>query len=85
MSVGILIDTNIIIKREDSTVIESDLQILMNVLNELGFQIYVHENSFKDIDNDVDEKRKKITKSKMLCYSILKTQFDFAEDEYFKE
>lgn len=85
MSVAILIDTNIIIKREDPKILDRDVQKLMNTLNELDFQIYVHENSFKDIDNDKNEERKNIIKSKMNCYSILKTEFDFTKDVEFEE
>ena len=32
MSVSVLIDTNIVIKREDSNVLDEDLQKLMNTL-----------------------------------------------------
>ena len=85
MSVAVLIDTNIIIKREDPKIIDEDIQNLMNILNELDFQIYIHENSFKDINNDNDEERKNITKSKMLCYPILKTENDFTKEKDFKE
>lgn len=85
MSVAVLIDTNVIIKREDPKVIDVDVQKLMNTLNGLDFQMYIHENSFKDIDNDKNEKRKEIIKSKMNCYSILKTEFDFTKDAKFLE
>ena len=85
MSVAVLIDTNIIIKREDPKIIDEDIQNLMNILNELDFQIYIHENSFKDINNDDNEERKNITKSKMLCYPILKTENDFTKEKDFKE
>ena len=83
MSVAVLIDTNIIIKREDNEIIDKDIQNLIKNLNDLNFQILVHENSFKDIDNDKDEKRKKIVKSKMKSYPILKTEFDFIKDKEF--
>ncbi len=85
MSVAVLIDTNIIIKREDPKIIDEDVQNLMRILNELDFQLNIHKNSFRDINNDKNEERKKIIKSKMQCYSILKTRFDFTKDNEFKE
>lgn len=47
--------------------------------------MYIHENSFNDVNNDKDETRKTIIKSKMKCYAILKTEFDFTKDIEFVE
>lgn len=83
MSVAILLDTNIIIKREDNEVINEDMQELMYILNKSDFQLIIHENSFKDIERDKNKRRKDIIKSKMNSYDILKTKFDFTQDSKF--
>ena len=85
MSVTILLDTNIIIDREDNEVLKGEIQRLSKLLNKPEFQIYVHENSFKDINNDEDETRRKIILSKLEAYPILKTRYDFQQDTNFVE
>ena len=83
MSTSILLDTNIIIYREDNDVIKKDIQELSKILYKENFKIYVHENSFKDINNDKNDKRKEIISSKMNTYPILKTKYNFQDDEEF--
>lgn len=83
MSPSVLLDTNIIIYREDNDIIKKDIQELSKILYKENFKIYIHENSFKDINNDKDDKRKKIMSSKMNTYPILNTKYDFQEDNEF--
>lgn len=83
MSTSVLLDTNIIIYREDNDVIKKDIQELSKILYKENFKLYVHENSFKDINNDKDSERKRIISSKMNTYPILKTKYNFKEDEEF--
>ena len=83
MVVSILLDTNIIIYREDNNVIEDKIQRLSKILNKPEFHTFVHENSFKDINNDKNISRREIVLSKMNSYPILKTHYDFQEDTDF--
>jgi len=52
----ILIDTNIIIYREDPEVLTENLQFLMRTLNSLNKEIVVHPLSIEEIKNDINEK-----------------------------
>lgn len=83
MSVSILIDTNIIIYREDNKALEVKLQNLFKILTKPDYCPFIHENSFKDINNDKNEERRKIVLSKMKSYPILETAYDFQEDQEF--
>ena len=60
----VLLDTNIIIRREDNKIIDEDLQILLKILNQLNINIILHQKSIEDIERDKDEERKQITLSK---------------------
>lgn len=67
----VLLDTNIIIGREDNKIIDEDLQILMKILNQLNINIILHQKSIEDIERDKDEERKQITLSKFKTYNLL--------------
>ncbi len=64
----ILLDTNIIILREDYKVIDDDLQLLMKIIQKLDYKILLHPKSIEDINRDPDEQRKDITLSKFRTY-----------------
>lgn len=85
MKGSILLDTNIIISREDNNEISRELQELLAILNGNEFKVFVHPMSFKDIDRDKNHTRKQIISSKMNSYNILNTHFNFDEDSVFKE
>lgn len=78
-----LIDTNIIIYREDHKELDADLQKLMPLLHQEEYSIYVHPASIQDINNDKDEQRKKITLSKLKSYPVLETPPDYISDREF--
>jgi predicted nucleic acid-binding protein len=67
----ILLDTNIIILRENHKVIQEDLQILMRVIQKLDYKILLHPKSIEDINRDSDDYRRKITLSKFKTYNTL--------------
>ena len=67
----ILLDTNIIILREDNKVIKEDLQILMRVIQKLDYKILLHPKSIEDINRDTDDHRRNITLSKFKTYDTL--------------
>ena len=67
----ILLDTNIIILREDHKVVDDDLQMLFQNIQKLDYKILLHPKSIEDIKRDPDDQRKKITLSKFKTYEIL--------------
>lgn len=79
----ILIDTNIIIYREDPEVLTENLQFLMRTLNSLNKEIVVHPLSIEEIKNDINEKRRDINLSKVQTYSLLKYPPAFDRDDKF--
>lgn len=81
----VLLDTNIIIAREDYNNISEDMQILLNILNESDFKIVIHPKSFEDIERDKNIERKEIIMSKMRSYNILKSNLNFINDSEFKD
>ncbi|MFX1296097.1 MAG: hypothetical protein ACFFD2_14765, partial [Promethearchaeota archaeon] len=72
----ILLDTNIIILRENYKVIQEDLQNLMRVIQKLDYKILLHPKSIEDINRDTDDKRRKITLSKFKTYDTLEISPD---------
>ena len=69
----ILIDTNIFIYREDTSILPENLQKLLRIINENKHTILVHSASIEDIENDKDMTRKKIMKSKLKSYALLES------------
>ena len=67
----ILIDTNIFIYREDYHNVPSNLQYLINILNDLSTKILIHPLSKEEIGNDKDLHRKEIILSKIRTYPFL--------------
>jgi len=76
----ILIDTNIIIYREDPEVLAENLQFLMRTLNDEKKDIVVHPLSIDEIRKDPDENRRNINLSKVQTYSLLKNPPSFKKD-----
>jgi hypothetical protein len=64
----IIFDTNILIHIEDPKELSKNLQDLLKIFREHGHQIFIHPASLKDINNDKDEKRKKVILSKIEGY-----------------
>lgn len=85
MSLSILIDTNIIIYREDNTIMDDKLQKLFKILEKPEYNLFIHENSYNDINNDKYKKRKEIIISKMNSYQKLESNYNFQEDQKFIE
>ena len=85
MLIKLLFDTNILIQREDNEILSESLQKLSKLINNQSFKIYIHPLSFKDIERDNDEKRKKITLSKLKPYNQLINPPKLDDDEEFKQ
>ena len=69
----ILIDTNILIRIEDPKELPPSLQELLSIIRENGHRVFVHSASVEDISNDINEKRRGITLSKLKGYPLLST------------
>ncbi|QLC50423.1 hypothetical protein HWN40_09335 [Methanolobus zinderi] len=67
----ILYDTNILIHILDPKELAPDLQNLLRLIREHGHQEYIHPASLKDLGNDTDIERRKITSSKVHGYPII--------------
>lgn len=67
----ILIDTNVIIAREDDRVIPESLQTLERTLKNQGHEILVHPASRDDISRDENTERRRKTESKIGTYQAL--------------
>jgi rRNA-processing protein FCF1 len=76
----VLLDTNIIIDREDSEVLPKNLKILMKNLSDLQIQKIIHPLSIQEIKKDSNLERRKVNESKVLTYSILKNPPLFSKD-----
>ena len=81
----ILIDTNILIYREDNSELNKELSELFNILNENNVQLLVHPASRLDICNDYNTERQKIILSKLSTYSQLESPPNPDLDEIFRK
>lgn len=84
MITKILLDTNILIQREDNKPLSKSLQGFLILMKKDFFKVYIHPATYDDIKNDSDENRKKITLSKLNIYEELKNPPSFEDDECFK-
>ena len=69
----VLLDTNIIIHREASTVIDPDIGILFKWLDDLRYQKCIHPITIDEITKHGDPKTVATFKIKLSNYQILKT------------
>lgn len=76
----ILIDTNIIIDREDNKIISKNLQRVLNILNRERVQILIHPLSKDEINRDKNLERKSISLSKLSTYPLLESPPNPFED-----
>lgn len=68
----ILLDTNILIYREDNTIVDTKVTKLFRLLYDSDdLKIYIHPMSFKDMQRQKDEELRAITLSKINTYLIL--------------
>ncbi len=69
----VLLDTNILISREDDATIEPALQELLQLLNKLNANILVHPASEQDLNNDKNSERREKILSKIRTYNRLES------------
>jgi predicted nucleic acid-binding protein len=82
--VRVLIDTNIIIPREDVREVPGNIQELLRVLNETKHSVLVHPLSFEEIKKDKNTERKDIVLSKLQTYLVIESPPQFEKDNEFK-
>ena len=79
----ILLDTNVVIQREDNSIIPEKIKKLEQRFQKSSAKIYVHPESLKDLYNDNDHNRKNIIKSKFGTYLELDDPPNFQGDNAF--
>ena len=82
-SSSVLLDTNIIIKRESGNNVSFEVSKLFNWLDKRSVTKYIHELTRRELSEYRDEKTKNTILTKINAYNIL-PQFDVTIDEYFK-
>lgn len=77
----VLLDTNVLIYREDDLVLDKNVQDLMKALSSI--EVLVHPASIEDLERDSDEDRKKVVLSKIAAYHHLESPPDYRKDPRF--
>jgi hypothetical protein len=80
----IIIDTNVVVNREQNQIVSEDLQELFKILNQLKHQILVHPLSVIELSKDKKEDRKEVQLSKIGAYVELEQPPDMNGDSNFK-
>lgn len=83
MVTRVLLDTNILIAREDYEIISINLQNLLKILNNQEYEVLIHPLSIEEIERDSNIKRKKITLSKLSTYKKINKPPLFEKDKNF--
>lgn len=85
-SMRVLIDTNVLIYREDGQAVSSEISTLMHILSKTHTDVLLHPASLEDILRDKNEERKRITLSKVRAYQTLENApIPDKSDEFFKQ
>jgi len=79
----VLLDTNILIYREDDRVISQAIQELLSVLQKAQAEILIHPLSLDDLRRDRDERRRAVILSKAGTYPVLEAAPDPLADDHF--
>ncbi len=79
----LLLDTNILILRENYHQIPQHIQTLYNIVERLQYQRVIHPLSIKEIKKDCNLERQKANLSKIEAYIVLETVPEALKDDYF--
>lgn len=85
MITRILLDTNIIIYREDNKIIDEKLQQLLKTISTPEYHLLIHPLATKEIKRDKDVERREIMLSKLNSYDEIKNYPNFDKDNDFKD
>ena len=77
----VLIDTNILIHRENHKILSENLQKLMEILHVAGISLLIHPISEEELQKDKDIDRKNIVLSKLRAYPKLKSPLNPKDDK----
>jgi rRNA-processing protein FCF1 len=78
-----LLDTNIIIQREDDKVIQNNVALLSKLAQNANYSIIIHPLVAQEIERDNDPRRRAIIKSKLSAYPVLESPPDSKYDQEF--
>ncbi|MGA8378249.1 MAG: PIN domain-containing protein [Methanoregula sp.] len=79
----LLVDTNILIYREDDRIISQNVRDLFELLQEIPVEIFIHPESVADVHRDRDARRREVMLSKIETYRQLQHPPSAAGDEEF--
>lgn len=79
----VLLDTNIIIKRESGNNVSFEVTKLFNWFDKKSVKKYIHEISLQELSTYGDEKAREVILSKMSSYEIL-PKFSIETDDFFE-
>lgn len=79
----LLLDTNILILRENYHEIPEHIQSLYKIIEQLKYQRVIHPLSIQEIKKDKNEERQKANLSKIASYIVLETVPEATEDDDF--
>jgi rRNA-processing protein FCF1 len=85
MNNTVLLDTNILIYREDNKIFDKKLQKLLNTINNPDYHLLIHSLSLEEIKGYKNEERKKIILSKINSYQKINNYYNFDLNNEFKE
>jgi hypothetical protein len=84
INMNCLLDTNILIARENNVIVTSNLQKLLKILNTNGILTLIHPLSLSEVQKDKNEERKRIAISKISSYALLENPPKIREDSTFR-
>lgn len=79
----ILLDSNILIQRENNSVLPKNIAQLMQIIGQLNYPTCIHALSLAEIHKDGNIERRKINISKLSSYPILDKYPNYLEDHTF--
>ena len=79
----ILLDTNILIQRENNTIVPDNIAQLIKILGELNYKTCIHPLSLSEIRKDGNISRREINLSKLSSYPVLDSYPNYMEDSEF--
>lgn len=79
---SVLLDTNIIIKRESSNNVSYDVSRLFNWMDKNSIKKYIHKLTIQEIENYLDEDIRKVMLTKIKSYDVLPTLKTISDDKF---
>ena len=76
----VLLDTNIVIHREATTVVDEDIGILFRWLDNLHHTKCIHSVTAEELEKHEDPKVRKSIKIKLANYNVLKTKAPMSDE-----